>query len=165
MIRTLTLTIVLAAAACGGKKAAPATTTTTQPAEGHEGHEGGKGEHANMPAELAKFHDVLAPRWHADKGPQRMKDTCAALPEFKTDADALAKATPPTQANADTWTTGTRALIASLTELETTCKANDTAKFEEAFHKVHESFHGLLAQAGGEKHEGEHAGDKHEHKM
>jgi hypothetical protein len=162
MIRNLSLTIVLAAAACGGKKAAPATTATTQQAEGHEGHEGHEmGEHPNMPAELAKFHDVLAPRWHAEKGAQRMKDTCAAVPEFKTDADAVAKATPPTQTNADTWTTGTRALVASVGELETTCKANDTAKFEEAFHKVHESFHGLLAQAGGEKHEG----GEHEHKM
>ncbi len=167
MIRTLSLTMVLAAAACGGKKAAPATETTTQQADGHEGHE--MGEHPNMPAELAKFHDVLAPRWHAEKGPQRMKDTCAAVPEFKIDADAVAKATPPTPANADTWTNGTRALVASVTELETTCQANDTAKFEDAFHKVHESFHVLLAQAGGEKHEGgehhEHEHGEHEHKM
>ncbi len=162
MIRTTSFVILLAVAACGGKKAAPATTTTTtQHAEGQEGHEAGAGEHANLPAELAKFHDALAPRWHAAKGPQRMKDTCAAVPDFKTDADAVAKATPPTQANADTWTTGTRALVASVSELETTCKANDTAKFEDAFHKVHESFHGLMAQAGGKHDE---AGE-HEHKM
>ncbi|HEY5952302.1 MAG TPA: hypothetical protein VIV40_42685 [Kofleriaceae bacterium] len=171
MIRTLSLVIVLAASACGGKKPAPATTTTTQTAEGHEGHEGHEGmagmEHEGMPPEMTKFHDVLAPRWHADKGPQRMKDTCAALPEFHADADAIAKSTPPTKANADTWTTGTRALVDSVKGLDPVCKANDAAKFEEAFHKVHESFHGLMA-AGGmmpeEKHEGAEAGE-HEHKM
>ena len=168
MIRTLSLIVVLTAAACGGKKPAPATTTTTPTAEGaegagHEGHEGG-GEHAGMPAELTKFHDVLAPRWHADKGPQRMKDTCAALPEFRADADAIAKATPPEKANADTWTTSTRALVDSINGLETTCKANDTSKFEAAFHKVHESFHGLMAAAGaGEKQDGAKA--EHDHKM
>ena len=162
MIRTLSLIFVLAAAACGGKKPAPATTSTTQNAEGgHAGHEGG--HHAGMPAEMTKFHDVLAPRWHADKSPQRMKDTCAAVPEFRANADAIAKATPPEKANADTWTASTRALVDSINGLETTCKANDSAKFEEAFHKVHESFHGLMAAAGMEKHEG--GKGEHDHKM
>ncbi|HEY5920110.1 MAG TPA: hypothetical protein VIV11_00510 [Kofleriaceae bacterium] len=161
MIRNLSLVIVLAAAGCGGKKSAPATTsTTTQTAEGGEGH---KDHHAGMPAEMTKFHDVLAPRWHAEKGPQRMKETCDALPTFKTDADAIAKATPPEKANADTWTASTRALVDSVAGLEPACKANDSAKFEAAFHKLHESFHGLMAAAGMEKHEGK-AGE-HEHKM
>ena len=160
MIRSLSLAIALSAAACGGKKTAPATaTTTTQPAEAGEEH---KEPHAGMPAEMTKFHDVLAPRWHSEKGPQRMKDTCAALPEFKNAADAIAKATPPEKANADTWTAGTRALVDSVAGLEPPCKANDTAKFEAAFHKVHESFHALMAAAGVE-HEAK-AGE-HEHKM
>lgn len=160
MIRTVSLVFVLAAAACGGKQSAPAATPTTTPeAAAHEGHQGPE-EHKGMTAEMTKFHDVLAPRWHAEKGPQRMKDTCAALPQFKTEADAIAKATPPTKANADTWTTGTRALVDSVNALETTCKANDTAKFDEAFHTVHESFHGLMAQAGVE-----HETGRHEHKM
>jgi hypothetical protein len=163
MIRTLTLAIVLAAAACGGKKSAPATTTTTQTAEGGDGQQAA-GEHADMPAEMTKFHDVLAPRWHAEKGPKRMADTCAAVSEMKVVADAIAKATPPTKANADTWTAGTRALVASVAELEPVCKANDATKFEAAFHHVHESFHGLMA-AAGVGHE-EHKGGEHkEHKM
>jgi hypothetical protein len=153
MIRNLTLLFVLAAAACGGKKTAPATTTTTtQPAEPHE-HEGSgaRGEHEGMTPELTAFHDLLAPLWHAEKGPKRMKDTCAAVPQFKTSADAVAKATPPTKANADTWTQATRALVASVDALETACKTNDNAKFEAAFHNVHEAFHSLMEQAGGEK--------------
>jgi hypothetical protein len=146
MIRSLILVVALAA--CGGKKSEPATTT---PAEGgHEAHhEGSAGEkHEAMPPEMTKFHDVLAPRWHADKGPKRMKETCSALPEFRSAADAIAKATPPQPANADTWTKNTRALVDAVNGLETTCKANDTTKFEDAFHKVHESFHGVMAAAG-----------------
>lgn len=158
MIRTLTLVVVLAATACGGKQSTPATSSTAQKSEGHEDHE--KMEHEGMTPEMTKFHDVLAPRWHADKGPQRMKDTCAAVPDFHADADAIAKATPPVKANADTWTSGTRALVDSVNGLEMTCKANDTAKFDEAFGKVHESFHAVMA-AGGmmpEGKEGEHEG-------
>ena len=110
----------------------------------------------------------------ATEGPQRMKDTCAAIPEFKADADAIAKATPPEKANADTWTASTRALVDSVGGLDASCKANDTAKFEEAFGKMHESFHGLMAAAGmmpegheagemHEGHEGHEAGEAHEH--
>ena len=99
-----------------------------------------------MPPELAKFHDVLAPRWHADK--DRMKDTCAALPEFHAAADVLAKATPPEATHADTWTTGTKQLIDAVGGLDSICRANDANAFEGAFAKVHQSFHFLLAQQG-----------------
>jgi hypothetical protein len=170
MIRTLSLVILLSAAACGGKKSAPATTPSTEQAQPHEEHAAGEGaEHEDLTPELTKFHDILAPLWHAAKGPQRIKDTCAAVPQFRTAADAVGKATPPTKANADTWTTATRALVDSVNGLETACKTNDAAKFEAAFHNVHESFHHLMEQAGGEKHEA--GGDKHggsgdhQHKM
>jgi hypothetical protein len=163
MIRNLTLALVLAAAACGGKKAAPATTTTTSEQAGpHEEHGSGgePGEHEGLTPELTKFHDLLAPLWHAAKGPQRIKDTCAAVPQFKAAADAVAKATPPNPTNADTWTTGTRALVASVNDLEAACKTNDAAKFEAAFEKVHHAFHYLMEQT--EKHEGS-AAPEHKH--
>jgi hypothetical protein len=160
MIRTLTLFFALAATACGGGKAAPATSSTTQTAEGAEQHE--MMEHEGMSAEMTKFHDVLAPRWHAEHGPQRMQDTCTAVPEFQADAEAIATATPPEKANADTWTASTRALVDSITTLDAACKANDSAQFEEAFHQVHESFHGLMAAAGMMKEGGT---GEHEHQM
>ncbi len=151
MIRNISLVLVLAAAACGGKKPAPATATATS-------------EHAGMPAEVTKFHDVLAPRWHAEKGEQRMKDTCAAMPDFTADADAIAKSTPPATAKPDAWTTSTKALVDSVATLDTTCKANDSAKFEEAFHQLHENFHAVMAATGAEdKHEGAEAGEHGEH--
>lgn len=111
-----------------------------------------------MPPELSKFHDVLAPRWHAEQGPQRMKDTCASVPELHSQADAIATMTPPTGADADTWTTATKALVDAVANLDATCKANDATQFETAFGKVHESFEGLAA-ASGVHHDGD------EHKM
>jgi hypothetical protein len=146
MTRILTLSVLLAAA-CGSKQATPAA-----PPAAHDEH----AEHAemNMPPELKTFHDVLAPHWHAEKGAKRMQDTCAALPDFHSDADALAKSTPPRSTHADTWTTGTKQLVDAIAGLDATCKANDATQFETAFEKVHVSFHGLLEAAGGEH--GEH---------
>ncbi|MBV8758054.1 MAG: hypothetical protein JO257_12280 [Deltaproteobacteria bacterium] len=103
-----------------------------------------------MPAEMGKFHDVLAPRWHQAQGPDRQKDTCNALPDFHAQADALAKATPPATANADSWTAATRALVASVAALDSSCRANDGAQFESAFANVHEAFHSLMKAAGGQ---------------
>ncbi len=154
-------TIALALAACGSKQPAPASTAHTD--TGMSGGHDMSAMMANMSPEMKAFHDVLAPRWHAEKGPQRMKDTCAALPDFHGDADSLAKATPPRGANADTWTTGTKQLVAAVGELDTTCKANDAASFEVAFQKVHESFHGLMGAAGMMHDEHEEHGEHGEH--
>ena len=135
--------LALALAACGSKQPAPAAA-----AQGHD-MQGMKDMDMHMSPELAKFHDALAPRWHAEKGPKRMQDTCSAVGEFKTDADAIAKATPPEKANADTWTTGTRELVASVAGLEQACGHQDQAAgFEDAFAKVHQSFHHLLEASG-----------------
>ncbi len=99
-------------------------------------------------AELARFHDTLAPRWHAEKGPRRMKDTCDAIPTFQADADALAKAPPPHGTDASLWANGTKELADAVAALDTTCKGNDAAAFEPAFERVHKGFHGLMAVAG-----------------
>lgn len=154
MIRSLT-SILLAVAACGGKPATPATATpaAAPPATPAAHDQRDPHDEMAMPPELAKFHDVMAPRWHAEKGPQRMTDTCAALPDLHADADALAKSTPPRAANADTWTAGTKHLVEAVAGLESTCKSKDSSGFETAFGKVHASFHGLLEASGaGEGH-------------
>jgi hypothetical protein len=143
MKRALLSLIVIAA--CGSKKSEPV-------AEQHEGHDE-HGEMANMPPEIAKFHDVLAPRWHADKGDKRMKDTCAAIPDFTAGVTAIAKATPPAGADGAAWTDGAGKLAAAIVALDDTCKKNDATGFETAFQGVHESFHGLMALAMGEKHD------------
>lgn len=154
----LSLVLVLvAAAACGGsKKSAPATDTTAKM--------GGGEEHANMLPEVHKFHEVLAPRWHAEKGAQRMADTCGAMAEFQADADALTKVSTPAGADAANWSTKTQELVAAVGALDGTCKANDATAFEPAFERVHNGFHAVMeASGGGEKHD--EAGEHHDHKM
>jgi hypothetical protein len=143
MIRILTFALLMISVACGGKdKAAPGTTPTAHEHAGHEGDEGD--EHAGMSPEMTRFHELLRPLWHADKGPARMKNTCDAVPQLQTEADAVATATPPEPANADTWTAGTRALVAAVKDLEAACKGTDYAAFESAFGKLHDAFHALM---------------------
>ena len=142
------LAILFLMSACGGGKTEPA-----QPAPVTETKPGGD-EHEHMSPELAKFHDVLAPRWHAAKGPERMKSTCDAMPDFTSGATEIATATPP-EGHADAWTEGAGKLAAALQDLDATCKANDATKFETAFEAVHVSFHGLM-EAGEPEHHDEH---------
>jgi len=154
MIRTLMIALVISAG-CGGNKAAP------HPRGGPaEGGTGGGGQ-AGMSPEVTRFHDVLRPLWHADKGPARMKNTCAAMESFKAESDAIAKATPPESTNADTSTAGTRSLVSAVTDLSSACAGTDEAAFEAAFGKVHDAFHALMG-AGNTGEHGEH-GEHHEH--
>jgi hypothetical protein len=145
MIRAAIVFLVVVAA-CGGKQPEPVAADKHE-AEPHE---------ANMPPQLAKFHDVLAPRWHAEKGPQRMKDTCAAIPDFTASMTALAEAPVPAGADTTKWTNGAGELAAAVSQLDETCKGNDATAFEGAFQKVHESFHAMLG-ASGPEHGEEHA--------
>lgn len=110
-----------------------------------------------MPPVLAKFHDTLAPRWHAAQGPQRMADTCAALPELHRDAEAIAAAEAPKQGDPVAWSMGGKKLTEAVAALGATCRSKDADAFEPAFARVHETFHGLMEAAGG------HDGDDDDH--
>lgn len=168
----LRLVLVVAAVACGGKAKPNSSGPSTdldlaldRSGQKHEGgqkhgenqsHEGGQkheegeaGEMAHMPPPLARFHETLAPRWHAPHGPQRMTDTCAAIAEFHAGAAAVAATPSPDGGDAAAWSAGQPQLTEAVTALETTCKANDAAAFEPAFERVHKAFHGLLEAAGG----------------
>ena len=94
---------------------------------------------------------MLAPRWHADPGPARVKSTCDAVPDFRARADALAKTPPPPSSNADTWTTGTKQLAEAVEALAATCGANDAVAFDPAFARMHESFEALAESAMHER--------------
>ncbi|MGE0545793.1 MAG: hypothetical protein AB7O24_22470 [Kofleriaceae bacterium] len=148
-MKNLLALVVVLAAACGGKST-PTTTPTSETTA-----ESGK---PNMPAEVVKFHDVLSPKWHAEKGEQRMKDTCAVMADFQVNADAIAKATPPTGADANAWQMGSKELTDAVMALDTTCKSNDAVAFEPAFERVHNGFHAVMEASM----EGGHS--KHEHK-
>jgi hypothetical protein len=140
MLRSFTVALLLTPA-CGGKdKAAPVNAA---PLSG-SGEHAADDHHANLPPEVNAFHELLRPLWHADKGDPRKTDTCAAVPQLTSSANAIATSVPPQTANADAWTTATNALVAAIRELDAVCKAGDLAAFESAFSKVHDAFHALM---------------------
>ncbi len=147
-IRTSLLLLFLAAG-CGSSE--PATTTT--PASGAEpaaAHEQEKEEHHQLTPELKAFHDQLAPRWHADKGEARRKDTCAAVADFQASAAAIQSAAAPAAVEPAMWQKAGADLIAAVKGLETACAGTDMAAFESAFQAVHERFHAAMELASGE---------------
>jgi hypothetical protein len=140
MIRSiLPALLVIAAAACGSSKPAPAA-----PADDGKGEAG-----AAVTPEVQKFHDALAPRWHAEHGAPRMKSTCDAVPELMADADAIGQASPPAGSDGAAWHANVSALSESIVGLKTSCDAGDASAFETAFGKVHESFHRLIGEPAG----------------
>lgn len=156
--------VLVAAGACGGKSA---TEPAAKPADtNRSGDTHAMGEQGEpMSAPVARFHDTLAPRWHAAQGPQRMTDTCGAIGQLHTEAGAIVAAPAPQGANAAAWAEGGKQLAEAVTALDATCQAKDAAAFEPAFARVHKSFHHVMEAAGphGPEH-GEH-GDHGEHKM
>jgi hypothetical protein len=184
--KTALIAVLAAAAGCGGAK-----QDSTEPFEAARGgqshdmahratsHDGaghmGSGEAdevanemgddvAGMPPSLHRFHDALAPHWHAAHGPERMAGTCAAIGELRAGADAIVAAPAPERHDAAAWSAGGKQLAEAVTALDATCKAHDAAGFETAFGHVHEQFHGLLEAGGEPKHgDGDHDGSDHDH--
>ncbi len=171
--------------ACGGTAKPDSTLDSARTVQKHDtrmGHMGQKGEMgeagemghmgkmsemdemAAMPPEVKKFHETLAPRWHAEHGPQRMTDTCTALPQLRADAEAILAATPPSGAKPADWSANAQQLADAVAALAATCKTGDATAFEQAFAAVHNHFHGLMA-AAGESHEehGKPEGGEHHH--
>jgi hypothetical protein len=112
---------------------------------GHKHEEGGEHHHPKMEGAIKSFHDVLAPVYHADKGPGRVDKACAATASMKDEAGKVA-AEP--KGDAAAWKTDADALTKSLVDLETACKG-DKAGVEPALEKVHDAFHALMDKAKG----------------
>lgn len=165
---------MLAVAACGANKPDGEPLETARSGQRHDvgrhapgGDAGyaGSSEAAAMaalPPPVEAFHDALAPRWHAEPGAQRMADTCAAVPELRSRADAIVAAPAPAGRDAAAWELGGKQLAEAAAALEAPCQAHDAAAFEAAFTQVHERFHGVLEAATGERGErGEHGDSGH----
>jgi hypothetical protein len=80
-----------------------------------------------------------------------MADTCAAVPELRSRADAIVAAPAPVGRDAAAWELGGKQLAEAAAALEAPCQAHDAAAFEAAFTQVHERFHGVLEAATGER--------------
>ena len=115
MTRWLVLVLALALSACGGKSPPPSAPAKDA---------------------VAAFHDILAPLWHAEEGPQRVRDTCNAVAEMQTRAQAVADARKD-QASAS--------LVQAVTELAKECGGSQ-AEFPEKLAAVHEAFHAVSGQ-------------------
>jgi hypothetical protein len=162
------MVLLVAGVVCGGK-AKPDATATNPDGQKQEigqmkemGQKDEPGAMANMRPEIAQFHDTLAPRWHAEHGQQRMADTCAAIAQFRADAEAIAASQAPSGGDAAAWSAGGKQLTEAVAALEKVCQAKDAAAFEPAFERVHTTFHGLMAASGHGAH-GEHAHGEHAH--
>ena len=108
-----------------------------------EKHEHGEhGEHPKLTGAMHELHEVLAPLWHADKGPERTKKTCEAVPTFEQRAAAVDKDAPADAAHH----TAAQGLIAAVGELKTECAKPEAgrADFEAKFMAVHEGFHKVM---------------------
>lgn len=155
----LALALALPLAACGGSDTpseTPASTGRVPSAEpALPAAEGAGHEHGELTPELDAFHEALAPRWHAPAGPQRTADACAAVPDFRTRADAVKGAAAPANAAAADWTQAGEKLAASVGALDEACKSNDAAKIEPAFSALHDAFHAAMELAGGKHGHGE----------
>jgi hypothetical protein len=167
-----TLILAIAVIGCGGPARQDPNAPGGEPgrmgsmSQKHDMHTravdpGKKGEEMGheIPPQIAAFHEVLAPHWHADRGPQRMTDTCAAIPQFRSDADAIATAQPPADGDAAAWSAGGKQLADAVAALEATCNASDATAFEPAFERVHAAFHHVMEDAGGHDQHSEH--DEH----
>lgn len=160
---TVLLAALAAAVACAGS-ARPDATEPLETARTHQRHDthgshtgdgmdhkkGEVDEMAAMPPAVSKFHATLAPYWHAQQGPKRMADTCAAIGQLRAGADEVVAAPPPDRADSAAWSAGAKQLAQAVAALDGTCKASDATAFEAALTEVHERFHGLMSAASGE---------------
>lgn len=111
--------------ACGGSAPSPATP---EGGEHHHGEHGAKGEeHEKLSPELHAFHEVLAPVWHSDKGPERVSKTCAQAATLKDKAQATKDAE----------------LVSTTAALATECDKPGRPEVEQKLGAVHERFHAL----------------------
>lgn len=112
---------------------------------GHEHEESGEKHHPEMEGAIKSLHDVLAPVYHADKGPGRVEKACAATTSLKAETTKVA-AEP--KGDAVAWKTDVDSLEKSIGEMETACQGDKTG-VEPALEKVHDAFHALMEKAKG----------------
>lgn len=86
--------------------------------------------HPHFAPDVDAFHSLLAPLWHARPGKARTRNACAKAGEMAKGAADIRSADPT-------------ALVATIAQLQTTCKRKP-ADVDAAFFDVHEAFHRLI---------------------
>lgn len=126
----------------------------------HEGHahegapkQGGEGEHHHQfTPEIGAFHDVLAPIWHMEAGPERQAKTCEAAESFVTMAREVESGAVPeaAQGGPDAWAAATAKQTAAFEALQAGCAAQSD-DITELFSAAHDAFHGVIDLLGHKK--------------
>jgi len=160
MTRLPAVLCLLAALACGSSDSASPNTTPPPAAADQPAAAPADDDHHRLTPELDAFHQLLSPLWHAPAGEPRRKDTCAAVPDFKTRAAAVKAAAAPAKADPAGWTSAGTDLEDAVAGLATACAGSDPAAFDTAFEAVHTRFHHAMELVMGEHDmKGEHAGE------
>jgi hypothetical protein len=115
--------------------------------EGHEGHEaGGEHHHGAAGGPIDKFHEQLAPLWHAPESPKRVADTCAAAATLHGLANDIVMAGAGEGTKPD-YLDATHKLVETVAALHKECGTADRKDFAAKFGAVHEAFHAVAERA------------------
>jgi hypothetical protein len=95
---------------------------------------------------IAKFHDRLAPLWHAPEGAKRVTDTCAAAGELHGLANDIVMAGAGEGTKPD-YLDATHKLVEAVAALHKECGTADRKDFAARFGAVHEAFHAVAERA------------------
>ena len=138
MKRMSFVVVVVALAACGGK---PKTASVEHTDPMHHMNEG---EHPAMTPAIDAFHEQLSPLWHAEAGPQRTADTCAAVPGMDEKLVAAENEAAPAAVDAALWSQRLGELRTQWGLLAADCLENQAADFTARFTDAHNAFHALI---------------------
>lgn len=121
-------------------------------------HGSGEGshDHAKKAGPAGEFHAVLAPIWHADKGPDRTAKACDASKTMRERAGAIETSAPPEGAKAEDYTANAKALTVSVDALTAACAADGRPDVDAKLSQVHDAYHKVAEMAHGGHHEEEH---------
>jgi hypothetical protein len=116
-------------------------------------HHGGKehDHHHGFVGALDGFHEVFAPIWHMQPGPERLKKACDELTRLTEKAAAVQSGPVPEPAKADEtgWKTEAGALVTEVDGLKADCAVKERPGVEARLKTVHDGMHKLGARVEG----------------
>src|SRR5450432_2591893 len=113
--------------ACGPK-------TSRQPTSGPD-----IGDKSTM-MELKKFHDAIVAPVPAAGDEAARADACRGIPSIEANAEALAKASPPSTTDMESWATATKDLREDVASVNAACNAGDLSASQQALSRLHNGF-------------------------
>ena len=100
----------------------------------------------DFPKEVAAFHDVFSPLWHASPGDQRILQICKQYPTLMTRLETIRAARSPKNVSPKKWEKAIKNLHQVLDPIEAYCANNRNPEY--AFANVHHGFHELVELIG-----------------